>query len=140
MLPEHGIHALTSLVAVEELVAEGLDHVIEGDREAQFGLGVLYHTGKGIKKNYAKALHWYRKSARQGNPKAANNLGNMYRKGLGVVRDRAEALIWYRKAARLGHGDLAGKLRGRVVKAMCGAKGHHVSLRVCGSSMQPLAP
>jgi hypothetical protein len=74
-----------------------------GNPIAQFNLGIVYHFGKGAKKNYGKALHWYRKSARQNHKTAQFNLGRMYENGLGVTRDRAEAVHWYRKASGQGH-------------------------------------
>ncbi len=31
-----------------------------GDAAAQFGLGLLYHFGEGVKQDHAEAVRWYR--------------------------------------------------------------------------------
>ncbi|WP_236848211.1 SEL1-like repeat protein [Chlorobaculum limnaeum] len=38
----------------------------QGDAIAQNKLGLLYHTGQGVKQDYAEALRWYRQAAGQG--------------------------------------------------------------------------
>ena len=40
--------------------------------------GVLYENGKGVPRNYAEALKYYRLAAEQGHAVAQNNLGVMY--------------------------------------------------------------
>jgi TPR repeat protein len=42
-------------------------------------------------RDYAEAVHWYRKAARQGYGKAQFNLAYMLRHGKGVEKDLAEA-------------------------------------------------
>ena len=44
-------------------------------------LGGMYHNGKGVPQDYAKAGHWYTKAAKQGIATAQYNLGAMYAKG-----------------------------------------------------------
>ncbi len=39
----------------------------QGDVEAQYSLGVMYHIGQGVQQDYARALFWYRKADNQGN-------------------------------------------------------------------------
>lgn len=39
----------------------------KGDNKAQYNLGVCYIDGKGVVKDYDKALYWFEKSANQGN-------------------------------------------------------------------------
>ena len=74
----------------------------EGSAEAQFNLGNLYYTGKGVPQSYAQALVWYRKAADQGIAFAQASLGVMYYKGQGVAHDYAEAFKWYQRAANQG--------------------------------------
>ena len=71
-----------------------------GVAEAQFNLGVMYDTGRGVPQDYAEALKWYRKAAGQGNAGAQYNLGIMYEKGRGVPQDYAKAVKWSRTALR----------------------------------------
>ena len=59
--------------------------------------------GKGVPKDDAEAVKWYRKAADQGDAIAQFNLGWMYDEGRGVSKDDAEAVRWYRKAADQGH-------------------------------------
>jgi len=75
----------------------------QGIADAQFTLGVMYHIGQGVPKDYAKAVKWYRKAAEQDHAGAQNNLGAMYAFGQGVPQDYAEAVNWWRKAAEQGY-------------------------------------
>jgi len=74
----------------------------KGDAQAQYHLGLMYAEGKGMARDEAEAVHWYRKAAEQGFAPAQNDLGSMYARGRGVKQDYAEALRWYRKAAEQG--------------------------------------
>ena len=74
----------------------------KGDAYEQAVLGFMYEDGRGVAKDEAEAVKWYRKSADQGNFIAQLSLGNMYAHGRGVVKDEAEAVKWYRKAADQG--------------------------------------
>ncbi len=64
-----------------------------------------YETGKKHydKKEYSKALEYYRKAADKGNPDAMAGIGHMYYNGRGVKEDNPEALKWYKKAAANGN-------------------------------------
>jgi len=64
-----------------------------------------YAHGKGVKRDYAQALIWYRKAAEQGHASAQFNLGCAYAEGLGVKRDYAQAMDWFGKAAKQGLAD-----------------------------------
>jgi len=70
---------------------------------AQFNLGLLYYWGRGVSRDYVKAIYWFRKSAEQGNADAQLKLGEMYLYGMGVPVDYVEAVRWIREAAELGH-------------------------------------
>lgn len=74
-----------------------------GEEEAQYRLGVAYHTGEGVLKDDVEAVRWYRLAAEQGHAQAQNSLGLCYHKGDGVAKDDVEAVKWYRKAAGQGH-------------------------------------
>ena len=49
----------------------------DGDRSAQFNLGVMYDYGQGVPQGYKEAINWYTLAAEQGNAKAQTNLGFM---------------------------------------------------------------
>ena len=46
-----------------------------GYAEAQYRLGRMYELGKGVKQDYAKAVKWYLKAAKQGDKNAKKALG-----------------------------------------------------------------
>ena len=77
----------------------------KGDAIAQFAIGAMYATGRGVAKDEVEAVKWYRKAADQGEANAQNNLGLMYDNGQGVAKDDLEAVKWYRKAADQGYAD-----------------------------------
>ena len=85
-----------------ELVVQLLRRAEQGDVEAQFNLGLMSLSGKGVPQNYIEAANWYRKAAEQGHAEAQNSLGEIYAKGIGVPQDDAEAVKWFRKAAEQG--------------------------------------
>lgn len=79
-----------------------LDAAAQGDREAQYRLGVLYGLGLGVDQDYAAAVRWYRSAAEAGEPRAQCNLGYLYGTGRGVPQDFLHAYAWYNLAAAGG--------------------------------------
>ena len=88
-----------------------------GDAGAQFFLGLLYFEARtelgenlaliygeqhGVLRDYAEAMKWFRKAARQGNTGGQLRLGDMYEYGWGVPQDYEKAVKWYRLAADRG--------------------------------------
>ena len=73
-----------------------------GDAGAQYNVGYMYDTGKGVQASYEEAVKWYRKAAEQGYPHAQNSLGDMYAAGQGVPQDYEEAYKWFALAANQG--------------------------------------
>src|SRR6266496_1681980 len=70
-----------------------------GDAESEVELGVRYEQGKGVAKDQAEAVKWFRKAAEQNYAKAQYNLAHCFDTGEGVAKDPVEAVKWYRKAA-----------------------------------------
>ena len=73
-----------------------------GDPNAQFQMGDMFMTGRGVQRDPAAAAAWYRAAAQQGYAAAAGNLGVLYANGWGVPQSDAEAVNWFRKAADAG--------------------------------------
>ena len=73
-----------------------------GDSRAQFNLGVMYMTGRGVARDIAASLEWHRKAAEQKLPAAQHGMGVFYYQGNGVEKDYGEALRWFRLAATQG--------------------------------------
>ena len=64
----------------------------------------MYANGRGVDKDDAEAVKWFRLAADQGYAAAQCNLGVMYANGQGIInKDEAEAVKWYRLAADQGY-------------------------------------
>ena len=66
-----------------------------GDAAAQYNLGVHYATGRGVDRDVAEAVRWYRLAAEQGCAKAQHTLGVMYRNGEAIEQDPVVAYMWF---------------------------------------------
>jgi len=60
----------------------------------------MYANGRGLKKDMAQAMSWYRKAAKLGNVEAMYNLGAAYELGTGVGKDSSAAAEWIFKALK----------------------------------------
>jgi len=69
---------------------------------ANFNLGLMYETGRGVAPDAGAAFRFYFKAAEKGVAAAQFNVGNMYANGIGVPKDDFEALLWFRQAADQG--------------------------------------
>lgn len=58
-----------------------------------------FYGNKGEKKDYIKALAFYKKAANNGSLKAMDSIGYMYGTGAGVTKNSSKAVEWFRKAA-----------------------------------------
>ena len=100
--------AMTVLLAATVLLAQDNPELSrqaaeQGDAEAQYNLGFMYAEGRGVSKDEAEAVRWYRLAADQGLAGAQHVLAAMYADGRGVSKDEAEAVRWYRLAADQGY-------------------------------------
>lgn len=70
------------------------------DANAQYYLGWMYESGRGVPQDEEKAADWYQKAADQGNSGAQVSLGHMYYDGRGVLeKDLKEAARLFRLSA-----------------------------------------
>ncbi len=58
-----------------------------GDARAQFNLGVMYDQGKGVNRDHAAAVGWWRQAAGQGHPAAQHNLASSLIAGDGGAQE-----------------------------------------------------
>lgn len=77
----------------------------DGDAEAGYLLGSVWHKGTGVRRDFAKARDAYAAASFLGHPAAMNALGLLYRDGLGVAADPVEAVAWFRVAAEYNQAD-----------------------------------
>jgi uncharacterized protein len=75
----------------------------KNDPNAQFLLGMLYDSGKGVPQDQKVAASWYRKAAKQKHLVAQLFLGVMLYAGQGVKQDYEEAARWLRAPADSGN-------------------------------------
>ena len=69
-----------------------------GNAEAQFNLGLMYHSGVVGDVNESEAVKWYQKSAQSGYSKAQEFLAVAYREGwFGLPRDKQQADFWLKQ-------------------------------------------
>ncbi len=83
----------------------------KGDDKAMINLGVMYHTGEGVKQDYDKAMEWYLKAYSKHNGDALNNIGVMYRDGLGVATNSKIAYLLFLSVHMEGLGSEATQIR-----------------------------
>jgi hypothetical protein len=128
--------ALTTLIPM----AQG------GDPAAQYELAGFYHYGYVGSNDYAKALKWYRASARQGYADAMVGISVMYLGGQGVAKDSREAFVWLNLAAQYMNDKQAlvkikrirdGIGRGLTKDDIAFAKAETLLLQPDGTSVQP---
>jgi hypothetical protein len=82
----------------------------QGNADAQYRLGNMFFTGKGVDEDNEEAIKWYRKAAGQGQADAQYQLGEIYYWGQCVDEDYHEAAKWYREAAEQGNAEAQNKL------------------------------
>lgn len=66
----------------------------QGDAGAQDDVGVMYAEGRGVERDYQKAVFWLKKSAEQGDRLGTCNLALQYARGQGVAPNPVLALKW----------------------------------------------
>lgn len=75
----------------------------QGDAGAQYRMGRMLLTGKGMDKDESQGVEWLRKAAGQGMADAQYRLAICLQKGIGTERDEQEAKRWLEEAARNGN-------------------------------------
>ncbi len=73
-----------------------------GGAEAQYQLGIIYHTAHELVRDHANAAKWLERAARQGHARAQYELAAMLETGDGIRSDLNAAVQWYRRAADVG--------------------------------------
>lgn len=91
----------------EEAVAYYRKAAAQGNADAEFGLGRMYLTGEGVKRDVAEARTWILRAAERSHVLATAVIAQAYMKGeLGIAdneRQSETAYKWIRRAADQGH-------------------------------------
>ncbi len=74
-------------ITVHETVQQHRRAAAQGDVDAQNSLGLLYYTGKGVRRDHSEAKRWFQQAADQGHADAQNNIGMMHTHEKGGRRD-----------------------------------------------------
>ena len=82
-----------------------LPRAYDGDTEAQFRVGLMFGSGKGVVKNSREAAYWLTHAAELGHTEAQYRIGVAHLSGVGAPKDLARALGWWRLAADGGNAD-----------------------------------
>lgn len=75
----------------------------QGNRLAQFQVGMMTEQGQGTDPSLINAYDWYMKAARQGVADAYFALGQIYSRGEIVPKDSVQAFAWFDLASKGGH-------------------------------------
>lgn len=84
----------------------------QGDPDAQWQLGILYHDGDKVPKDDALAMRWFERAAQQGYVRAQSTLGAYYWAGRGVPQDLTKAYFWSQLALAQGDENSKSRLEG----------------------------
>ena len=69
-----------------------------GDANAQFNLGMMYHSGLQVAFDEHKAVYWYQRAAEGGNRLAQEYMAIGYQEGwFGLPQDEAKSHYWYQR-------------------------------------------
>jgi hypothetical protein len=74
----------------------------EGNKDAQYLLGLAAKHGRGAPQNHEVAVKWFTLAAERGHADALNDLATCFSRGEGVARDDAKAFEYFRLAAEAG--------------------------------------
>jgi hypothetical protein len=83
-----------------------------GDADAQWRMGVRYHTGAGVLQDDTQAVQWFLRAAEQGHAGAQGTLGAYYWAGRGVPQDLSRAYFWSALAFAQGDENSKSRLEG----------------------------
>ena len=83
----------------------------QGNRPAQYFIGLYYARGEGVTQDFGKSFKWLEKASMGGHPKAMYHLGEMYVHGDGVEVDHVKAMAWFWVATTLGERYAEKRLR-----------------------------
>jgi len=109
-----------------------------GYAPAQFQLGLLYASGRGVAEDDATALTWYRRAALQGHGLAQYSLGNAHVRGIGVAADQTTGLMWL--GASADGGEAVAKLALQELAAAANAPTPVAKPFTCGVSLCAILP
>ena len=86
------------------------DHTMQGHILSAVAIGDIYFWGKGVAKDYERAMAAYKVAAEAGDAMSQYQVGMMYYDGDGVAVDYEQARAWLEKAVGQDFPDAIGHL------------------------------
>jgi len=86
------------------------DHTMQGHILAALAIGDIYFWGKGVAKDYERAMAAYKVAAEAGDAGSQHQVGFMYCYGRGVAVDYQQARAWLEKAGAQDDPDAVSQL------------------------------
>lgn len=83
----------------------------QGNIQAMYQVGQYYESGKGVEKNYAQAMRWYKSAFFTGEKYGAVAVGNLYENGLGVEKNLKKALTWYKRGSAVNEPEARNRVK-----------------------------
>ncbi|WAW09816.1 sel1 repeat family protein [Oxalobacter vibrioformis] len=77
----------------------------KGTAKSQYELGCLYRWGKGVRKDFRRALTWFIKAADQDDAAARHEIADMYKHGQGFAGEMQQAFSAVEREANEGSAD-----------------------------------
>ncbi len=77
----------------------------EGNKDAQFQIGLMYSFGNGVKIDHLESIKWIKLAGNNGNRTAQLFLGDAFFDGKNILQNFVEAKKWYKLSADLGDED-----------------------------------
>ena len=90
-----------SNVATVNILGELEQRAQQGDAKCQFQLGYLYANGKGVRQDDKEAVHWYRLSAKNGDPNGLIAMAEAFDLGRGVAQNAVAAYVLAKAAVAI---------------------------------------
>ena len=92
------------------------DHTMQGHILSAVAIGDIYFWGKGVAKDYERAMAAYKVGAEAGDAFSQHQVGMMYYDGHGVAVDYQQARAWVEKAAAQDQPNAVSQLGGMYSK------------------------
>lgn len=75
----------------------------QGNRDAQYELGIMFYSGFTIEQSYENSFYWFRKGAENGLADGQAAVALCYKRGRGTPRDEEQTAHWFDLSARQGN-------------------------------------
>lgn len=98
---------IANLIESDRVRIKGIQRLqkVEKGKKAEkdYATGVNYYLGTSVRRDFSKAIEYYKRAARAGHRDATFSLGLCYSNGRGVEKDLRQARVNYESAAQRGH-------------------------------------